>query len=70
MKFLLDVNASGALAVWLSERGHDVRQVRDVDARMNDDQVLQWALGEDRIIVTTDQDFEEMIWRENRQQGR
>ena len=67
MKFLLDVNTSGSLAGWLIERGHDVIQVRDVDARMTDDKVLQWALQEERIIITTDQDFEEMIWRENKQ---
>jgi predicted nuclease of predicted toxin-antitoxin system len=67
MKFLLDVNASGSLTGWLLERGHDVLQVRKVDARMKDDAVLQWAVSEERIIITTDQDFEEMIWRENRQ---
>jgi predicted nuclease of predicted toxin-antitoxin system len=52
---------------WLVERGHDVLQVRSVDARMKDDKVLQWAVSEERIIITTDQDFGEMIWRENRQ---
>jgi predicted nuclease of predicted toxin-antitoxin system len=66
MKFLLDVNASGSVASWLVEHGHDVLQVRDVDARMEDDKVLQWALMEERILLTRDQDFEEMIWREGR----
>jgi len=67
MKFLLDVNAGGALADWLLQRGHEVLQVRDVDPRMWDDKILEWALGENCIIITTDQDFEEMIWRERRQ---
>jgi len=67
MKFLLDVNASGSLARWLMERGHDVCMVKEVDPRMWDDKILEWAVREKRIIVTTDQDFEEMIWQENRQ---
>ncbi len=67
MKFLVDVNAGGALARWLVEQGHSVRLVEEVDPRMGDDRVLEWALREKRIIITTDQDFEEMIWRENKQ---
>lgn len=66
MKFLLDVNASGALAHWLRDHDHKVLLVEDVDPRMGDDKVLEWALREKCIIVTTDQDFEEMIWREHR----
>jgi predicted nuclease of predicted toxin-antitoxin system len=30
---------------------------------MPDDDILRWAVSEQRIIVTTDHDFEEMIWR-------
>jgi predicted nuclease of predicted toxin-antitoxin system len=64
MKFLTDVNASGSVAKWLLEMGHDVAQVINVDSRMSDDAILSWALAEQRIIVTTDKDFEEMVWRE------
>ena len=67
MKFLLDVNASGSLARWLLDHGYDVLLVEGVNPRMGDDQVLQLALREKRIIITTDQDFEEMIWREKRE---
>ena len=67
MKFLVDVNASGALAHWLTDMGHDVVQVREFDAKMPDDKILSWAVQEQRIIITTDRDFEEMIWREGKQ---
>ena len=63
MKFLTDVNASGALTEWLRDMGHDVVQVADRDASLPDDAILQWAVQEQRIIVTTDTDFEVMIWR-------
>lgn len=66
MKFLVDVNASGATVTLLEELGYDVAQVITVDGRMSDEAILQWALGEARIVVTTDQDFEEMIWREQK----
>jgi predicted nuclease of predicted toxin-antitoxin system len=66
MKFLLDVNAGGMAADWLSQRGHDVARVSDVDPRMCDNGILEWAVREGRVIVTTDHDFEEMIWKQGR----
>jgi len=66
MNFLLDVNASGALARWLIELGHDVVQVSEKNPRMSDDEILSWAVREHRIIVTTDNDFEEIIWRQGK----
>jgi len=64
--FLLDVNASGAVARWLIDRGHNVAEVGQTDPRMRDDKILNWAVRENRIIVTTDNDFEEMIWRQGK----
>ena len=64
MKFLLDVNTGGSLAPWLKEMGHDAIQVRDVDPRMKDKDILDWANRERYTIITADKDFEEMIWRE------
>ena len=66
MDFLLDVNASGAVARWLIDRGHNVAEVGQKDPRMSDDEILSWAVRERRIIVTTDNDFEEMIWRQGK----
>ena len=63
MKFLTDVNASGALTHWLRDMGHDVQDVADRDASLSDEAILQWAVQEQRIIATTDKDFEELIWR-------
>ena len=67
MKFLVDVNASGSLADGLVSSGHDVIQVADKDSRMQDDDIRCWAVREQRIIITTDRDFEEMIWREGKE---
>ncbi|MBD2318056.1 DUF5615 family PIN-like protein [Phormidium tenue] len=67
MRFLLDMNASGALLVLLLDSGHDVVCVRDVDRKMSDSEILNWAVREERIIITTDSDFEQMIWLQARQ---
>ncbi|MCA6587429.1 MAG: DUF5615 family PIN-like protein [Pseudanabaena sp. M051S1SP1A06QC] len=62
MKFLVDVNASGVLSTLLVELGHEVACVKDVNPRMGDDEIIAWAVREERVIFTTDNDFEQMIW--------
>lgn len=62
MKFLVDVNASGVLSTLLVELGHKVACVKDVNPRMGDDEIIAWAVREERVIFTTDNDFEQMIW--------
>jgi predicted nuclease of predicted toxin-antitoxin system len=66
MKFLLDVNASGALLNLLVSLGHNVVCMSDVNPRMADDKILTWAVREGRIIITTDSDFEQIIWLQGR----
>ena len=51
---------------WLTDKGHDVVEVRHKDPRMADEDILSWAEGERRIIITTDNDFEEMIRRQDK----
>ena len=66
MNFLLDVNASGVVAQWLIHQGHDIVEVGQKDPKMSDNEILNWAIKEHRIIITTDNDFEEMIWRQGK----
>lgn len=66
MKFLIDVNAGEPAARWLEALGHETVQVAHRDHQMKDETILEWAVSEQRIILTTDQDFEEMIWREGK----
>ncbi|MGB9888027.1 MAG: DUF5615 family PIN-like protein [Moorellales bacterium] len=57
MRFLVDVCAGAKLALWLRELGHDVAEVRSRNPQMGDDEVLQWAAEEKRVVVTVDKDF-------------
>lgn len=66
MKFLIDVNASRTLGQWLTELGYDVAFVRDCNPEMKDEEILKWAVEKNRIIVTTDNDFEQMIWQQGK----
>ena len=66
MRFLLDMNVGQSLGELLVRKGHIVEYVRNRDPRMPDDQVLEWATKEKLIIITTDKNFETMIWREGR----
>ncbi|MFN5516523.1 MAG: DUF5615 family PIN-like protein [Cyanobacteriota bacterium] len=65
MKFLLDVNASSAVSEYLQNLGNDVLSVRNVDPQMSDTKILEWAHRDRRIIITTDLDFEQLIWQNN-----
>ncbi|WP_435550561.1 DUF5615 family PIN-like protein [Desulfobacterium sp. N47] len=60
----MDINASGVIAHLLVSLGHDVAEVSSKDPRMSDNDILSWAVKEHRVIITTDNDFEEMIWRQ------
>jgi predicted nuclease of predicted toxin-antitoxin system len=66
MKFLLDVNTSGVLLKILLDLEHDIVCVTDIDSGMSDDKILDWAVREERIIITTDSDFEQMVWLQER----
>ena len=63
MRFLLDACASGrSLEAALTALGHDVRPVRGEYARTSDEALLALAYEEDRVLVTEDKDFGELVF--------
>jgi predicted nuclease of predicted toxin-antitoxin system len=64
MRFLVDECAGSSLAHWLREQGHDVFSVFDQARGITDDEVIQIALENQRILVTVDKDFGGKIFRE------
>lgn len=64
MRFLFDQSTDRRLAMYLKELGHDVTVVAlDYPPSLPDEQVLGIALQEQRILVTEDRDFGELIFR-------
>jgi predicted nuclease of predicted toxin-antitoxin system len=47
---------------WLMENGYDIKSVRNIDPRMADDEILKIAVSDDRMVMTMDKDFGELIY--------
>ena len=55
--------------MWLVELQHDVRSIHQVARGSDDDKVLQMAIDENRILITCDKDFGEMVFQERKTQN-
>ena len=67
MKFLPEVcRSSRSLRHFLTECGHDVGLVSEVDPRAPDEVVLAMAHEEGSIVITEDKDFGELIAAQRR----
>lgn len=66
MRFIVDECTGPAVARWLRQNEHDVFSVYEEARGLDDDSILQKAAAEDRILITNDKDFGEMIFRERK----
>lgn len=64
MKFLLDANVGSTVARALSSAGHEVVRIAVVAPAATDDAVLAQAVAEERILITCDHDFGELVYRD------
>ncbi len=46
----------------LTERGHDVLSAVEVAPRASDDELLAMALAQQRVLITEDKDFGELVF--------
>jgi predicted nuclease of predicted toxin-antitoxin system len=64
MKFLLDENTELRIATFLQHAGHDVTSIVEHYPRsLPDREVLAIAQAEGRVLITSDRDFGELIFR-------
>ncbi len=63
LKFLVDVGVSQKVERWLDTNGYDAKAVRAINPKLPDHTILQIAAHENRIVITMDKDFGEMIYR-------
>ena len=62
MRFLADMGVSATVVRWLQEYGHDATHLRDQGLqRLADPEIFRKAVEEDRIILTFDLDFGEIV---------
>ncbi len=64
MRFLADENVSRLVVEHLRTAGHDVTRIGELGLGASDDAVIAAAWREDRILITEDRDFGEMVIRQ------
>lgn len=65
MRFLVDRCAGSCLAKWLHDAGHDVLEARNLGADPGDRALPELAASSNRVTITIDADFGELIYRHN-----
>lgn len=63
MRLLADECCDAGLVVALRQAGHDVDYVFESQRGAIDLDILQWALAEERLLLTEDKDFGELVYR-------
>jgi predicted nuclease of predicted toxin-antitoxin system len=66
MNFLADESCAGPVIRALREAGHDVVAISEVAVGAADDEVLERALNEKRVLITEDRDFGELVYARGR----
>lgn len=63
MKILVDVGVGKVVERWLANQRLDVVAVRDINPGMPDRSILALAVTEQRLVITMDKDFGELVVR-------
>jgi predicted nuclease of predicted toxin-antitoxin system len=62
VRFLIDMQLSPALAVWLQQNGNDVKHAFAAGlSRASDEEILEVAKKEEGIIITADLDYPRLL---------
>lgn len=65
MKFLVDECVGRGIVEWLQTHGYNAVSILEFSPGVSDDAVLHKALHENRILITMDKDFGDIIFRNN-----
>jgi predicted nuclease of predicted toxin-antitoxin system len=66
MRFLVDECTGVVVARWLRDQGYEVFSVYEEARGIDDDEIIQKAFAENWILITSDKDFGEKVYREQR----
>ena len=66
MKFIVDECTGPGVARWLYSQNYDVFSVYEQARGMSDEYILKKAVIENRILITNDRDFGEMVFRKKK----
>ncbi len=63
MKFLVDVGVSNKVEKYLKDDGFDTKCIREIDPRLKDIEIIDIAAKDNRVIITMDKDFGELVFK-------
>jgi predicted nuclease of predicted toxin-antitoxin system len=63
MKFVVDESTGDSVVAELRRLGHDALSIHETFPGLDDPPILDIAVNEDRIVVTNDKDFGELVYR-------
>ena len=66
MKIVADEGVDGPIVARLRQDGHEVDYVAQIEPGMSDDRVLSLANERRALLITTDNDFGELVVRQGR----
>jgi predicted nuclease of predicted toxin-antitoxin system len=64
MDFLVDECLGPIVARWLRNEGYDAVSIFEVARGFVDEDILAWAVREDRILLTADKGFGDLVFRD------
>ncbi|MDW7679992.1 MAG: DUF5615 family PIN-like protein [bacterium] len=62
LKFLIDIGVGKSTEDFFHIQGYDAKTVRSIDPRMTDSDIIRLAVREERIVITMDKDFGELVY--------
>jgi predicted nuclease of predicted toxin-antitoxin system len=66
MDFVADESCAGPVIRALREAGHDLVAIAEVAKDATDEQVLELAVKQKRVLITEDRDFGELVYARGR----
>jgi len=67
LKFILDAGVGKKVHTFLTNSGFDAISILDIDPSMADSDILSIAEQEQRMVITMDKDFGELVYRSGQQ---
>ncbi|HEX8325519.1 MAG TPA: DUF5615 family PIN-like protein [Tepidisphaeraceae bacterium] len=64
MNFLADAHVSHLVVAFIQSLGHDCTKASYLRQGLNDEGVLEVAVRENRVLITADKDFGELVFRD------
>jgi uncharacterized protein with PIN domain len=57
LRFLVDVGVGKGIERYLREEGYDTKAVRDINPRMEDEEIIRASVSENRMVISNGQRF-------------